>query len=138
MVSRAARELAAGARSVPEGIIWTACWELGLPVPALNVPVTASGRRFHPDCLFEEHKLIIEIDGREYHSTPEQIRADAQRQILLEGAGYKVIRFSAAHVLYRTPEVMAHIMLALGEQRPIHAWRKRCEDALIRGGALTR
>lgn len=136
MVSRAARELAAGARSVPEGVIWTACWELGLPVPALNVAIRVAGRRFHPDCLFQEMRLVVEIDGREYHSTPEQIAADAQRQALLEAAGYTVMRFAASNVLYRPAEVMSQIMMALGQQRPIHAWRKRCEDALVKCGAL--
>ena len=135
-VARAARELAAGARSVPEGVIWTACLEIGLPMPELNVPLKAGQHTLFPDCHFRQHKVVVEVDGREYHTTPTQIRHDAERQRRLEALGLTVIRFPASHVLYRADHVMETIMLSLGEERPLHAWARRYMTALARAGVI--
>ena len=47
-----------------------------------------------PDC-----KLIIEVDGG-YHSEPVQEIDDEMRTQMLEGLGYRVIRFTNKQVLY--------------------------------------
>lgn len=135
-VSRAARELASGARSVPEGIIWTACWETGLPVPELNARVRASNRTYYLDGLFREFDLAIEIDGKEHHSSPEQKAGDAYRQKNIERLGIRVLRFPASQVLYRPATVMSDIMWALQEFRPLHAWLRRYERPLIKCGVI--
>ena len=135
-VSRAARELAAGARSVPEGVIWTACWEVGLPVPRLNAHLRSGARTYFADCLFEEQRLVLEIDGQEHHSDADQLARDAERQARIEALGLTVLRFPAARVLYQPATVLSEIMWRLGEFRPLNAWQRRYEGPLIRCGAL--
>jgi len=58
---------------------------------------------FCPDC-----KLIIEVDGG-YHSEPEQEYDDEQRTKMLEGLGYRVIRFTNEQVLFDINNVLIEI-----------------------------
>jgi hypothetical protein len=46
------------------------------------------------DILFREQKLVIEVDGGRYHSTPFRRKLDARKQAILEAAGYRVLRVS--------------------------------------------
>ncbi|MEZ9418056.1 endonuclease domain-containing protein, partial [Vibrio sp. 10N.286.49.E1] len=44
--------------------------------------------RFRVDFILKDARLIIELDGHEYHSTKEQLEKDALRQRYLSRAGY--------------------------------------------------
>ena len=80
---------------------WSRGWILavGLPRPALNVPVLgASGRRYFGDFVWREHGLIGEADGvAKYGATGREIRAalsgERERQQDLELAGWRVVRW---------------------------------------------
>lgn len=48
--------------------------------------------RIRPDYLCEELKLIIEFDGIQHYTNPENIRKDRQNQQIYESFGYRVIR----------------------------------------------
>ncbi len=54
------------------------------------------------DLCHEPSKTIIEVDGRAYHSSPEQRANDKQRQQFIEAQGYKVVRFSGKEI-YHSP-----------------------------------
>jgi very-short-patch-repair endonuclease len=41
-----------------------------------------------------ESRTIIEIDGTDYHASPEQVERDQYRQQRLESWGWSVIRFT--------------------------------------------
>ena len=58
---------------------------------------------FCPDC-----KLIIEVDGG-YHSEPIQEIDDETRTEMLEGLGYRVIRFTNEQVIYDINNVVNEI-----------------------------
>jgi very-short-patch-repair endonuclease len=45
----------------------------------------------------------IEIDGAAYHSTPDQIARDQERQNYLESLGWLVIRFTGSAVRCHSP-----------------------------------
>ena len=47
--------------------------------------------RYRVDFILRDARLIIELDGHAYHSTPEQLESDAIRQRYLTRAGYAVI-----------------------------------------------
>ena len=47
-----------------------------------------------------ESRTIIEIDGADYHTSPEQIHRDRRRQHKLESWGWSVIRFTGAEVFH--------------------------------------
>lgn len=44
--------------------------------------------------------LVIELDGYEFHSTPDAVRRDKRKDRILQAAGYTVLRYSAQCVLY--------------------------------------
>ncbi len=49
------------------------------------------------DFLFEEARLVVELDGAQ-HGTPEGLAHDRARDAFLRGQGYEVLRFSNARV----------------------------------------
>lgn len=48
--------------------------------------------RIRPDYLCEEEKIIIEFDGLQHYTSPENILKDRSNQAIYESFGYKVIR----------------------------------------------
>ncbi len=59
--------------------------------------------RYRVDFILKDARLIIELDGHDYHSSKEQLEKDAIRQRYLTRAGYSVIRFTGREI-YRSPE----------------------------------
>ena len=55
---------------------------------------------YYADFAHPESRVIIEIDGHAYHSTPEQLERDQYRQQRLESWGWKVIRFTGKQVYH--------------------------------------
>lgn len=53
--------------------------------------------------LCREKKIAIECDGERYHSGEDQIRADMERQTILERLGWRFIRIRGSEY-YRNPE----------------------------------
>ena len=60
----------------------------GLPRPATNVVVSG----YEVDCLWPEARLVVEVDGRAYHSDARSFEADRKRDAVLLAAGYRVMR----------------------------------------------
>lgn len=54
--------------------------------------------RYRVDFILKDARLIIELDGHEYHSTKEELENDAIRQRYLSRAGYTVIRFTGREI----------------------------------------
>ena len=59
--------------------------------------------------LWRNARLIVELDGREAHSTATQLAADAKRQAALERWGFRVLRFSWAQVNFEADRVAASV-----------------------------
>jgi len=70
-----------------------AAGELARPFPA-NARIRVGGRLVVGDVLFVEERLILEVDGFEYHSAAGDFQRDRERQNLLTLAGYRVLRFT--------------------------------------------
>ena len=81
--------------------------------------------RYRVDFLFPRAKIIVELDGYEYHHTKEQLTNDALRQRYLVRSGYKVIRFTGR-------EIYKDVERCVRETRVIH------EEALQREPAKYR
>jgi very-short-patch-repair endonuclease len=64
------------------------------------------------DLVCPEAKLIVEVDGGQHADRTTQ---DRQRTIVLEGLGYRVVRFWNDEVLARTNDVLTEILRALQE-----------------------
>ena len=68
-------------------------------VPGLNhatrqVKVRVGNKRYRLDQYYAEEKHNIELDGRKYHSSPEQRERDLDRDIAVARLGIQTIRFS--------------------------------------------
>ena len=63
--------------------------------------------------LWEDRRLIVELDGPRAHSTPAQLASDAKRQEWLESRGYTVIRFTHDDVRHRPDWVATRVRAAL-------------------------
>ncbi|MFT4029152.1 MAG: DUF559 domain-containing protein [Protaetiibacter sp.] len=58
-------------------------------------------------------RLVIEVDGREFHGDHRGFESDRARDAKLSALGYRVLRFSYAQVVHRPDEVMAAIRAAI-------------------------
>jgi hypothetical protein len=58
--------------------------------------------RYRVDFLLKDARVVVELDGHNYHSTREQLEKDAVRQRYLSRAGYTVIRFTGREI-HRDP-----------------------------------
>jgi len=58
-------------------------------------------------------RLVIEVDGREFHGDHQGFEHDRTRDAKLSVLGYRVLRFSYAQVVHRPDEVVAAIRAAL-------------------------
>jgi len=76
-----------------------------LPRPEVQVSIHDDQGRFlgRPDLLYRRQRLAIEYDGANHR---ERLVADNRRQNGLVGAGFRLLRFTAADV-YGTPEALA-------------------------------
>ena len=82
------------AESPRESILRVILVRFGLPLPEVNYPITASGRRYRADLAFPDRKVIVEYQGG-YHHDPEQWRRDMTRISRLEAAGWFVVQVNA-------------------------------------------
>lgn len=78
----------------------------------LQLDLQVEEGRYRLDFLANQW-LVIEIDGAAYHSTPEAIARDAQRDRCLEGLGYTVLRIPAKVVLEKPSEARCRVEAAL-------------------------
>jgi hypothetical protein len=78
----------------------------GLPAPVLQHEVWDGGRFVaRVDAAYPERRIAIEIDGYEFHSSPDAFQRDRARQNDLVRLGWRVLRFTAADVL-RNPQIV--------------------------------
>jgi very-short-patch-repair endonuclease len=84
-----------------------------------NRPVLIDGLKVYPDVIFRKLKLVVEIDGREFHSDPEVFESDRQRQNTLVLHGWRVLRITwrmiqdePDHVIAMVREAIAMLVIA--------------------------
>lgn len=86
----------------------------GLPEAEWNVALREHGRLLGiVDVLWAWARLVVELDGLRFHSTPVQRREDAARANRIVLAGYRLLRYTWADVVHRAQQVVAEIALAL-------------------------
>ncbi len=62
--------------------------EYGLPTPQMNVRVIG----YEVDALFADAKVVVELDGWEFHSSKRSFERDRERDAALLAAGYVSLR----------------------------------------------
>ena len=112
-------EVGAGARSAPEAVLLAAFRRRrDLPPYELNVDVRDWNGHWlaRPDVVFRRQQLIVEVDGRRWHLSPDAWAADVERHTRLEAAGWTVLRYTAARVLASPDAVAAEIAEVLARR----------------------
>jgi hypothetical protein len=85
-------KLVPGLESPREGWTYLAILDAGLPTPTAQLWVEVGGvPAYRLDFGYEKRRIAIEYDGREGHSSEEQIRHDAERREWLAANGWIVI-----------------------------------------------
>lgn len=85
------------------------CEAAGIPLPEVNVVVTG----WTVDGLWRDARVIVELDGRDNHSSPGQIERDRRKDLQLRAAGYVVLRYTWAQIIFEGPAVIADLLSAL-------------------------
>ena len=84
--------------------------EAGLPPPLSQLrPHWLSSIEGRVDFAYADHRLIIECDGRRWHTTQEAFQRDRHRDNLAQIEGWTVLRFTWADVTERPSQVIASI-----------------------------
>jgi len=78
------------ARSELERRFLDLCHEAGLPRPAVNALIAG----FEVDAVWPAERLVVELDGHEFHRTRAAFERDRARDTALQLAGYRVIRLT--------------------------------------------
>lgn len=86
------------------------CRRARLPPPEVNVLVEG----FEVDALWRDQKLIVELDGYEYHSTRAAFERDRDRDMALQISGYRIIRVTSRRLADDPGEVADGVRALLG------------------------
>lgn len=99
----------AAVRSVLELRFLRLCADHGIPRPLVNVPLLGA----LPDFTWPDARLVVETDGKRFHSTAAQLRRDAALIAVLEARGWTVLRLRWADVVDRPGLTAARVHAAL-------------------------
>jgi len=92
-------------RSELESMFLDICRGAGLPTPRVNQMVCG----FEVDCLWPDQRVVIELDGFEFHRGRMSFDRDANRDFVLKQAGYRVTRLT--HTLVKNdPKGLADLV----------------------------
>lgn len=78
----------------------------GLPRPRFNATISARGRFFEADALWDRQRLIAELDGGEVHQTEGAFHSDRKRDRILLAEGWRTTRVTW-HQLRDEPAAIA-------------------------------
>jgi very-short-patch-repair endonuclease/predicted transcriptional regulator of viral defense system len=84
--------------------------EAGLPEPELNVVLEGE----LVDALWRDARLVVEVDGYEFHKSRSQFEADRRRDAKLLVAGYRVTRLTQPRIEYEPCAVDTELRALLG------------------------
>jgi hypothetical protein len=96
-------------RSDLERLLIGLCERHGLPMPEINAPF----RRFALDAVWWLQKVVVEVDGRDNHSSWAQIKRDRRKDLELRRAGFLVLRYTYDQIRFEAQQVAADIRAAL-------------------------
>ena len=74
------------------------------PIPQFKV------NSYRIDLAFPEHLIAIECDGKEWHSSGEQLERDREKDDYLEKNGWTVVRISGSEIYRKADEIAGMIV----------------------------
>ena len=88
--------------------------EAGLPIPTLQMPLPwRSSSEGRVDFAYEDARVIIECDGRRWHTTMEAFENDRRRDNLAQLNGWRILRFTWNDLTETPARVLDQITQAL-------------------------
>ena len=84
----------------------------GLPMPETNVKFG----RYEADFLWRRERLVVEIDGYNYHTGPAVFSRDREKDLVFKEAGLEVLRFTGDHVLHQSTMVLVRVAQTLARR----------------------
>ncbi len=84
-----------------------------LPRPRMNAHLALRGRFFEIDCLWEELRVAIELDGGSVHRTTEAFHKDRERDRILIAERWTTVRVTWEHILDTPTELVDDLRLIL-------------------------
>jgi very-short-patch-repair endonuclease len=84
----------------------------GLPLPETNAKLGP----FEPDFLWRRERLVVEIDGYNFHSGPASFSRDHEKDLFFKGLDLDVMRFTGDHVLHQPAMVLATVAQELARR----------------------
>jgi Protein of unknown function (DUF559) len=100
-------------RSPLERLFLPLCERARIPLPDVNVRIEG----VLVDAVWRQRKLVVELDGRDNHSSWAQIQEDRTKEITLRAAGFDVIRYGTRQVEEQPALVTRDLRSALGLPR---------------------
>jgi hypothetical protein len=86
----------------------------GLPMPETQFrPGWLRAVNGRVDVAYVAERVVVEADGRRWHSSPEAFQADRERDNLAQLAGWTILRFTWEDVIRRPEYVAATVRGAL-------------------------
>jgi very-short-patch-repair endonuclease len=85
-----------------------------LPTPNLNVRVAG----YEVDVMFPAHKVIVELDGYDYHQGRRSFERDRERDAALLAAGYVTIRITWERLTTQPEREAARLEAILRSRTP--------------------
>lgn len=89
----------------------------GLPHPESEVQIG----RHRVDLLWRRERVIVEMDGAAFHSTPARLERDKRRDAELHAQGYVVIRVTWRQLTHEPNAVVARIAMTLARRSLVAA-----------------
>src|SRR5205807_10000736 len=96
-------------RSKAEQLFLSLIRQAQLPTPQVNARLLG----YEVDFYWREQRLIVEIDGYEFHRDRRAFERDRARDAALTAAGYRVIRITWRALAERPLETIARLAQAL-------------------------
>ncbi len=81
----------------------------GIERPRINAGLQLNGRWIEVDCVWDAHRLIVELDGRAAHATSRGFERDRARDRALQVAGWRVVRLTWRQLLEDAEAVAADL-----------------------------
>ena len=96
-------------RSEAERRLGMLCRSAGLPLPRMNMRRAG----WEVDAVWDAQRLVVEVDGRKFHSPAPQFERDRRKDGELMLAGYRVLRITWRRLTREPEQVIALIAAAL-------------------------
>ena len=96
-----------------------AFWQVAsVQLPGLVRQFHVAGTRYHLDFALPADMIGVEVDGHQWHSTRQQRQHDSQRDRILSGLGWRVLRFTASEMLQNADECAKEVAALLKKCPP--------------------